>query len=98
MLTTAPRTFSTVFLSVLVFAKQLVDLSAHLLQRLGLGGDIDVDHAPNLVVIHFRWRIDQLDVRNRAQRRVTSGVVAAPQFARLAGRLVSLLHGAEPGG
>ena len=38
--------------------QQAVDPRSHVLQSLGFGGDIDVDHAPNLVVIDLGWRVD----------------------------------------
>ena len=35
------------------------------LQGLGLGGNINVDHAANLVVIHFGGRVDLLNIGDR---------------------------------
>ncbi len=55
MLTTAPRKFSTVFLSVLVFAKSFLMSASNLLAApLFVVDNINVDHASNLVMIDFR--------------------------------------------
>ena len=85
MLTTAPRTSITVLWSCLVCGQQLVDARSHALQRLGFGGDIDVDHAANLVVIHFGGRVDLLNVGHRAQRHIARCVIAVRGPATEAG-------------
>ena len=44
---------------------QLADLLSNLLQRFGLGGNIDVDDAADLIVINFRRRVDLMDLSHR---------------------------------
>ena len=73
MLTTAPRKFSTVFLSVLVFAKSFLILPPTPCSASVRVADIDVDHAPNLVMVDFRRSRDLLDTGDGIQRSI-SGV------------------------
>ncbi len=77
MLITAPRMSITVLRSCGVCGQQAADPRAHALQSLGFGGDIDVDHAANLVVIDLGWRVDLRNVGHLAQRHVACGMIAA---------------------
>ncbi len=67
MLTTAPRTSMTVFLSCWVWASRLSICLPMLLQRFAFGGNVNVDHAADLVVIDLGGRVDLVDVRDRAE-------------------------------
>ena len=70
MLTTAPRTSMTVFLSCWVCASSLSICAPTPCSASVLVSHVDVDHAANLVVIDFGGRVDLVDVGHRAERDV----------------------------
>ena len=68
MLTTAPRTSITVFLSCWVCASSLFTSAPTFCRASVLVRYIDVDHAANLVVIDLGGRVDLMDIGHRPQR------------------------------
>jgi hypothetical protein len=92
MFVTAPRTWSVAI--GFGAGQQLIDAPAHALQGLGFSGHIDVDHATNLVVIHFGGRVDHLNIGHGTERGVAAGVVAAIEILRQIRGLAALLIGA----
>ena len=55
-------------LEILGIREELVDVGAHSLQCLSFRSDIDIDDATNLIMVDLRWRVDQLNVGDRAQK------------------------------
>src|SRR5580700_3103742 len=51
-------------------SQELLYLSAHTTQVFGGGHDVNVDNAPDLVMVHFRGRVDRFDVGDRFEWRV----------------------------
>ncbi len=99
MLTTVPRTVTRMFFGFCDAGNDLVDLAVHVLQRFCRWHHIDVDHAPDLIMIHLGGSIDFLDIRHRLQGSVV-GLILRPQgnllevvHAHVGDLLIEVLHG-----
>ena len=76
---TAPLNFDGDALWACQLANNRLDICACAAQVLALRHDIDIKHAAKLVVIHFRRRLDLLDVSDGFKRRGIRIAIGRPQ-------------------
>ena len=78
------------------FRDELLHLCADALQGFGAGGDVDIDNATNLVMVHFSRCVDEMNAGDGTERSVAGAVGAHPLVGVGVSGLEGILERAVP--